>query len=372
VLVTSEQPSHRFELAGHAAAPVDLPVRTRHFDLALYFRERDDTIELAIDYATGLFDAWRIEALCDHLANAATAVASDPAMPVQAVGLLSADERRMLEVGYNETRTDYPRDASITALFAEQARRRPEALAVQPIGEAPLSYRDLNRHSDALAARLAASGAVGPGSLVGIAAQRSAAFIVGIVGILKAGAAYVPIDLAYPAARAAAMLSAAPLAAVLTDDAALALPSDCVRLPLSDSAETTDSRVGLPHVGRAGPHDTAYVMFTSGTTGKPKAVAVPHRAVLRLVLGTDYVSLGPDDRLLQTGALSFDAATFEIWGMLLNGGALVLPSTTPLQSRWRNRTLPPSPPCASCSSAESACRPCISPPCAAAFRHYAC
>ena len=322
VLVTAEPPAPVVTLDGQVGTPVPLPVRTSHFDLALYVREGADGIELAIDYATALFDAWRVKALCAHLAHLAATAAADPTQLVSALSLLSAAERQRIEVAWNATAKDYPRDASIPTLFAAQVQRWPDACAVQPIGGTALSYAELDGRSDQVALRLEAAGAAGAGCLVGIAAQRSPAFIVGILGILKAGAGYVPIDLGYPRARIDAMLAAAPLAAVLTDDATLDLPAGCVRLSLLGPAPLP----GQPIPGAPGPTDTAYVMFTSGTTGMPKAVAVPHRAVIRLVTDTDYVSLGPDERLLQTGSLSFDAATFEIWGMLLHGGTLILPS----------------------------------------------
>ncbi|MDB5370363.1 MAG: non-ribosomal peptide synthetase, partial [Roseomonas sp.] len=321
VLVAREPALELPVLDGLSVAAMPLAVATRHFDLALYFRDGAAGIDLVAEYDTDLFDAWRIEALLGHIVNLAGAACAAPDAAVEALDILAPDERRALLTTLSGTVSDYPRDRSVVAIFRAEAQRRPSAIALRHAGGGALTYAELDDASDRVAAYLAGAGGIARGALVGIAAAREPALIAGILGILKAGAAYVPIDPDYPAARIAAMLEAAPLAGALTDAASAAcLPPGLRSFALADAmlhplnAPTDD----------AAPDDLAYVMFTSGSTGRPKPVTVPHRAVLRLVLGADYVTLGEDERLLQTGAISFDAATFEIWSMLLNGGTLVL------------------------------------------------
>jgi amino acid adenylation domain-containing protein len=323
VVVASEAALPPLHLGEAAVVPVTLPVQTRHFDLVLFFREDAAGSALSVEYDSDLFDPWRIEALADHLTTFAANAVADAARPLRDIDLLPPAERQRLEVTWNATATRYPRDTGIVPLFREQARQRPDAVAVIGDGAGSLTYAELDRASDALAGRLAEQGAVQAGDLVGIAALRSPALIIGIIAILKAGAAYVPIDPAYPPSRVAAMFGVVPIRCLLSDGSMAQPPATCPMLPL-EAPDAGD--IALPDRA-AGADDLAYVMFTSGTTGIPKAVAIPQRAVVRLVRDTNFVSLGPDERLLLTGSISFDAATFEIWGMLLNGGTLVLAGT---------------------------------------------
>ncbi|MCP4659805.1 MAG: AMP-binding protein, partial [bacterium] len=188
-----------------------------------------------------------------------------------------------------------------------------------------LSYRELNRQANQLAHHLRSLG-VGPDVLTGIYLERSARTVVGILGILKAGGAYLPLDLSYPMERLSFMLEDAG-APVLITDARLAatLPATiaergvkvvCVDRDAPEIARWSDRNPGS--VAAVGAETLAYAIYTSGSTGRPKGVAVSHRAVVRLVFNTDYIDLGPDDRVAQASNTSFDAATFELWGALLH------------------------------------------------------
>lgn len=212
----------------------------------------------------------------------------------------------------------YDRAASLPDLLARWVRWTPSAGAVRD-GDTELSYRALDLRANAVAHQLVAHG-VRIGQRVGLCGHRGVEAVVAMVGILKAGAAYVPLDADYPAARLAMMAEDTDLSCVVeAGDTRLSL--DGVR----SVAMAREEAGTAPALTRAlTGADLAYVMFTSGSTGRPKAVGVPHRAVSRLVVGADYVTIGRDDTMLHHSSLSFDASTFELWGALLGGARLVV------------------------------------------------
>ncbi|MCC6557952.1 MAG: amino acid adenylation domain-containing protein, partial [Polyangiaceae bacterium] len=211
---------------------------------------------------------------------------------------------------------------SIQAAFEAQAAISPD-VAVR-CGDREIRYGELNGRANRIARALRARGAL-PGARVGVCVERSIDMIAALLGILKAGCAYVPLDPAYPPARLALMAEDAAVAAVVTRAGPRdRLPAGVPALCLDDDAALIEAQDGADPPRHATAESLAYVVYTSGSTGRPKGVAVPHRAVLRLVLGADYISLSPADRVLGAATLSFDASTFEIWGALLNGARLVL------------------------------------------------
>ncbi|MEU8581024.1 amino acid adenylation domain-containing protein [Streptomyces abikoensis] len=236
---------------------------------------------------------------------------------------------------------DYPRDRSLPELFEEQAAARPQALAARH-GDRTLTYGQLGARSDALAAHLLDRG-VEPGTPVGVCGSRSLEALVALLGILKAGCAYVPLDEDLPPARLRAMAEDAGLRA------AVVLPgsTDPVRgLPVRVEFDAVEHTVDRPRGTRpaADPSDCAYVVFTSGSSGRPKPVAIPHRGVARLVLSDgELPPPAPGDGVLHAYGLSSDASTIEIWGALLTGACLVLAdreellSPTALEELFRAR-----------------------------------
>lgn len=243
----------------------------------------------------------------------------------------------------NQTQTPYPAHQTVPRLFAERAAETPEAVAVVH-GDVRLSYRELHERSDRVARFLSGRG-LRTEDLVAIMLDRSPDMIVAALGAMKAGGAYLPVDPNLPVERLGHILndSRAPVvvAARTQRDKCRQLKAVCPDLKTVLFTEVNGDAhdaAALPHefdaaaldadaapLDRSRPGTLAYVIYTSGTMGVPKGVMVEHRSVLRLVLDTNYVRLGPSDRILQTGALSFDASTFEIWGALLNGGTLCLP-----------------------------------------------
>ena len=222
----------------------------------------------------------------------------------------------------NDTARPYPRDRSIADLFAEQAAATPEAVALSQ-GGATLTYGELDRQANQLARYIAGRVPCGAGRLVAVELERSIDMIVSLLAILKTGSGYLPLDPSYPPARRALMLEHAGAVALIARTGAedgRAIPwirPDAARDAVAPCPDT-------PPPVAVGGEDLAYVMYTSGSTGQPKAVAVPHRAVVRLVRNTDYAEFSADQAFLQYAPLAFDAATFEIWGALLNGARLAL------------------------------------------------
>ncbi|MEV4512628.1 amino acid adenylation domain-containing protein [Dactylosporangium sp. NPDC049525] len=213
----------------------------------------------------------------------------------------------------------YPDDRSIAALFADAVTRAPDAVAVVD-GRRSVSYGELDRWSDRLAARLVDFG-VRAGEPVGVLGERSLEAPAAILAVLKAGAVYVPLDRSDPVGRLRALADELSIRRMVWLPGAVGLLD---RIPGLEVAAFRDGAdVAWSPVHRGGG-DVAYVMFTSGSTGPPKAVAVPHRAVARLVINTNYIELGRQDRVANTGHLAFDASVFEIWGALLNGARVVV------------------------------------------------
>ena len=199
-----------------------------------------------------------------------------------------------------------------------------QAVAVV-FGEQELSYRELNDRSERLAGYLSSLG-VSSGARVAICSEPSVEMIVGLLGVLKTGAAYVPIDPKYPEERICFMLAETEAAVVLTQERLVSRFSGMAIKPVClDTGWDSIERLDDPRqqCGRVEGTDVAYVLYTSGSTGKPKGACVPHCAVNRLVVNCDYVRLGPEDVVAQISNCCFDAATFEIWGALLNGSRLV-------------------------------------------------
>jgi non-ribosomal peptide synthetase component F len=235
---------------------------------------------------------------------------------------LEAPDRKLLEE-WNATKASFPEDACIHEVFAEQVRRSPDAIAVVSDG-CELTYAEVEERADRVAAHLR-SVDVGPDRIVGVSIRRSPELIVSLLGVLKAGGAYLPLDATYPADRLSFMLDDVGATIVLSDrDSCAALPVAKTQvLAVEDLLASPPPRADSLAV--AFTTNLAYVMYTSGSTGTPKGVAITHRNVLRLAKGVTYVRLGEEETVLQFAPVAFDASTFEIWGTLLNGARLAVP-----------------------------------------------
>ncbi|HEU4594169.1 MAG TPA: amino acid adenylation domain-containing protein, partial [Pyrinomonadaceae bacterium] len=322
--VLQNGPRQPLALGGVASTALDINRGTAKFDLALSAREEAEGLCCTFEYNADLFAPETVSRMLGHFEVLLEGIIADPSRRISELPLLSEAERRQLLVEWNRTSTDYPKDECIHQLFEAQAARTPGAVAVVHEG-GRLTYAELNARANQLARRLRALG-VGPEVSVGICMERSAEMIVGLLGILKAGGAYVPLDPSYPQERLAFMAEDAGVRVLLTRSGmADVLPECGAAVVCLDADWDTIAREGAEdlNVG-AVAENLAYVIYTSGSTGVPKGISIVHRAVTRLVCETNYITLSTDDRIAHASNSSFDAATFEIWGALLNGARLVI------------------------------------------------
>lgn len=293
------------------------------FDIEVYARDENSGLSIEFLGASDLFDRSTLRRMLAHLRILLEAVVSEPDRPISALSLLMPAEREKILVDWNRTARPYPRDACVHELFELQAKRAPDSIAVE-YRDGTLSYAELNARANRLARHLRSMG-VGPDVLVGLSMERSSSVPVAMLGILKAGGAYVPMDPEYPAERLAFMLQDTAAPVVVTQQKfAAGFFEPGVRAICLDTDWPTigkENAENLPCI--AGADNLAYVIYTSGSTGTPKGVQVVHRGINRLVSNTDYVDIVPGDRFAQVSVISFDAATFEIWGALLNGARVV-------------------------------------------------
>ncbi len=278
-------------------------------------------------YTNGRFDDATVERLLAHLKHLLLDIAAGADKSLADVRLLDEDERRRILIQWNETATQYPHEQTIHQLFEAQAERTPSAVALV-CGEEQLTYAELNARANRLAHYLREKG-VGREATVGILMERSAEMVIALLGVLKAGGTYLPLDPAYPQERLAFVLEDASGRVLLTttrlkeawpDNPSVLL----LRLDI-DVHQMTEERAENPPL-QVSAENLAYVIYTSGSTGRPKGVCVTHRAVARLVCNTDYLQVRETDRVAHLSNVAFDAATFEIWGALLNGARLVIMS----------------------------------------------
>lgn len=272
------------------------------FDLTLSVSDRGDELDCAIRYKADLFDAATVARLVGSYEKLIAGILASPQERVSAMPLIPETERQQLLLEWNRTETEYPRSRCVHQLFEDQAEHAPDAEALV-FEEERLSYRELNERANQLAHRLRALGVMA-GSPVGVHVDRSIEYVICVLGILKSGGAYMPLDTAYPPQRIQFMLADAAVKVVITDQT---LPKDMplegiVVLDLAQEAQVirSSSTQNLENVNSA--EHPAYVIYTSGSTGQPKGVVVPHHGVTRLVRGQRYAEFNDCQRfLLQIG-----------------------------------------------------------------------
>ncbi|MFE6615805.1 amino acid adenylation domain-containing protein [Amycolatopsis sp. NPDC057786] len=297
--------------------PEVAPVGTRSepFDLECLVSDRDGVLEARIDYNAEVFDQVTIERFARHFRR--LLASAEPERPLSAWSMMDDAELRRLTEDWNDTATELPSPATVPAMFAAQVRDRPQATALA-CGDDSVTYEELDVRSNRLAHRLRTLGA-GPGTVIGVCLPRSTGLITALLAILKAGAAYLPIDPEYPEERQRLLLADGGARLVITTDL------------LGDPTLGQEPAAALGT--EVAPRDLAYVIYTSGSTGRPKGVEIEHRSIIRLVTGLPEGVLGPDEVVLHASAISFDAATFEIWGALLTGATCVISAERVLTAR---------------------------------------
>jgi surfactin family lipopeptide synthetase A len=296
-------------------------------DLQLQLYDRADGIFARFTYNTDIFDAATISRMAGHFQRLLEGVVANPDQRLSELPLLTQAETHQLLAEWNDTQTNYPKDRPLHHLFESQVERTPEATAVV-FGNERLTYRELNRRANQLAHYLVSLG-VGPDVLVGILVERSLDMVVGLLGILKAGGSYVPLDPAYPSERIAFMLEDSEVAVLLTQRHLLdSIPDPRARVVVLDADwhEIAKKEDKNPvHTG--GPENLSYVIYTSGSTGKPKGVQIPHRAVVNFLTSMSHTpGMTEADRLLSVTTLSFDIAGLEIYLPLIVGASVEIVS----------------------------------------------
>ncbi|MEO6193523.1 MAG: amino acid adenylation domain-containing protein, partial [Thermoanaerobaculia bacterium] len=317
-------PREEFAAEGLKMTPMGVASGTSKFDLTLSVRIDGERTILDLEHSTELFDPATIGRMSGHLVRLLESALAEPGRRVAELPLLGlGEERQLLE--WNSTAAAYPVEPCLHELIEAQVERAPERVAVTSDGRT-LTYRELGSAADRLALRLREAG-VGAESVVGVLAERSLEMVVGLLAVLKAGGAYLPLDPEYPAERLAFMIADSRMPVLLAQERLLArLPEHGGRvLPLEDAAEPGEEVARPDAETGAGAGSLAYVIYTSGSTGRPKGTMNSHRGIVnRLLWMQERYGLGADDRVLQKTPYSFDVSAWELFWPLLTGARLVM------------------------------------------------
>jgi amino acid adenylation domain-containing protein len=308
------------ELPDLTWTPMAAPTHASMFDLTLYMWEHPEGLSGVFEYNTDLFDAATIEKMAGHFQTLLEGIVADPERRLSQLPLLTAAENHQLTVQWNDTAADYPAHRCLHEVFAEQAARTPDRVAVA-FGDAQLSYDELNRRANQLAHHLQALG-VSTATRVAVCVERSPEMVVGLLGILKAGAAYVPLDSSYPHERLSFMLEDARVAVLLTTARILAKFPDYAgaAVCLDKDRDVIAKRSAAAPASGVAPEHAAYIIYTSGSTGTPKGVVGRHRAsVNRFNWMWRKFPFEENEVCCQKTTLSFVDSIWEIFGPLLKG-----------------------------------------------------
>lgn len=313
-----------------------------HYDLTVSISVFDG-IRVNLTFDTTRLDPGDIRRIGVYYNRILSCMTAFPGRGLEEIEILTEDEKQQILEQFNDSQQQYPRDKTIPQLFREQAEKFGERCSVIS-AQSHFTYRELDRRAGRLAVFLHEKG-VGPGSIVALLAEQSLETVTALLGIVYAGAAYLPVSPDYPPERirymvkdssAKLLLTANNLTPGIPNGSGLDLINGLEIVSLAMANGSLEVGVGSPAGAmNCAPTITAqpnsgsstqlsYIIYTSGTSGKPKGVMVEHGNVIRLVKNTNYVPLNEGERIMQTGALEFDASTFEIWGALLNGLSLIL------------------------------------------------
>ncbi|OAJ74063.1 hypothetical protein AYJ08_10560 [Brevibacillus sp. SKDU10] len=300
--------------------PSKRPIISDSSVLSLMIMEAKEELSVQMNYDANRISAQTIKRWGEYFLALLEHVGLETSMEIGKLRLLSQNKQQKLLKMINNTKEDYPCEQTIPFLFEEQVKRNPERIAIVHENQ-HLTYRQLNERSNRLAHRLVKQGVAREG-IVGISFDSSFEMIISILAVLKSGAAYLPIDPHYPEERIRYLLEDSKTTLLLTQRRLANRFEGVPLLYADDRYEAAVPTENLPNENH--PTDLAYVMYTSGSTGNPKGVMIEHRNIIRLVYNTRYMPFHQNHRVVQTGSLSFDASTFEVFGSLLHGSALYL------------------------------------------------
>lgn len=316
-------PRDPLSLPGLRLSAFGVETHTAKFDLTMSMSDVDNVITGFIKYKTDLFDAATISRMASHFQVLLEGIVADPDRKISLLPILTAAERDKLLGDWNQTQRDYDLDLCLQQVFEAQVERSPDAVAVR-FEDDYLNYRDLNRRSNQLAQFIRSIGA-GPETFVGLSVERSVNMIVGLLGILKAGAAYVPLDLVTAKERMAFMIEDSGIQLILTGQHLLQdVHGQASRVVCLDSDWDIIARHAADNQpSSASASSPAYVIYTSGSTGKPKGVVIEHRQVLNYIRGIeDRFKLVPGASYAMVQPLSVDSCKTVIYPPLFTGGCL--------------------------------------------------
>lgn len=292
------------------------------FDLHFFMVERDNIWRASCDYSTDLYDRETALRMLGHFQRLMVSIAAAPSTRIGALEMTTPEEQQRILIDWNATAREFPREKQIQELFEEQVRLAPGKLALR-CGNETLTYSQLDDAANKLATHLRVLGA-NPGTLVGLCVERSVQMVVGVLAILKSGAAYVPMDPAFPKERLGYMAEDAELSFIITQSTLISLlPAHGAKVIELDRLRLEDKRGDAARRGTA--DDLAYIIFTSGSTGRPKGVQIQHRAVVNFLNSMQREpGCTANDVLLAVTTLSFDIAGLELFLPLITGATVVI------------------------------------------------
>ncbi len=322
----------QWELPGLVVAHIPTTPVVGKFDLSLTIGETETMLEGRWEYNSHQFENEAIARMSEHFQTLLLSIVSHPSRPVRELPLLTASAHQLL-AAWNSTQIDYPSTKCIHHLFEEQVQKTPDAVAVE-MEDQQITYQELNERASQLAHHLQTLG-VRPEVLVGICVERSIHMVIGLLGILKAGSAYVPLDPRLPQERLAYILQDTQVPILLTQQKLVSnLPEHGQHLVCLDTDWQVIGNLSRENpVSGADAHNLAYVIYTSGSTGSPKGVAIAHQSLVNFTsMAVQEYGINEQDRILQFASISFDTAAEEIYPCLTAGGTLVLRTDEMLSS----------------------------------------
>ncbi len=308
------------QIEGLKFKPYEIDNKIAKFDMTISATELNKTIMLSLNYCVKLFNKQTIEIMSKHLINILNSIASNTNLRLSEVEMLSEEEKHQLLVDFNNTKAEYPREKTIQQLFEEQVAKTPDNIAVV-YKKDKLTYKELNEKANRIA-RILRNKGIKQNEIIGIMIEVGAEMLIGILGILKAGAAYLPIDPKYPTDRIDYMLKDSKTSVLLTDFQPIDMIGENTKLILLKDEELyKGENTNLEIINT--PKDIAYVIYTSGSTGKPKGVMIEHNSLINLSKWhIEYYGVTEEDNSTKYAGFGFDASVWEIFPYIITGAAL--------------------------------------------------
>ncbi|MET3846944.1 amino acid adenylation domain-containing protein [Paenibacillus sp. OAE614] len=315
----------KLKMGGITGRPFGVDHRVAKFDMTWEaVEEQDGAIECNVEYSTSLYKKESIERMTGHFMQILKKVVEQEQLQLSEIEIVTAEEKEQLVYGFNQTKTDYPKEKTLHVLFEEQVEKTPHHIAVVKDDQS-LTYAELNAQANQVARVLRRQG-VKRNSIVGLLMESSIERMIGMLGVLKAGGAYLPIDSAAPMERIQLILEDSGSKHIIVEDkdvlSEITKDQEIWSWKELHQLYVEEEESNLGHLNSSS--DPAYVIYTSGSTGVPKGNLTMHYNVSRVVKETNYIEITDEDNILQLSNFAFDGSTFDIYGALLNGAKLVL------------------------------------------------